>query len=775
MLRGVALVFVCLAPLSVQAEDLFQAYAQPGDYGKPRILARLVPTAQRDASGRIISGAIHAYLFYAFSGPATITAIQIFNARANLSDPPDIDGGFTPASPLQISDSAGSVHVVFQIHSTDAAALSALSSFMDPSGEAAFGIVFHSPQFPGGGVLIGPILRYAGFFGPAPNQALSFAETDFFWCGLWPGSVAADDLDQDGDLDLAVTGSDASVRVLWGRGDGRFEPPQPLALAASAQAIDIATGDVNGDGKPDLVVASYTNPAVSILLNKGGRVFLPPATLPVPAARYLRLADYNRDGILDLAIAVLGTRVSAVRILLGKGDGTFSQKMDLPIPSTPHSQLLTADFNSDGKADLAVNTDAGTLCVLLGNGDGTFQEALTAAAGRAGPAADIVIGDFNGDRHPDVALAKRETAGLLLGKGDGTFQPAADAGLQWVDTPTTRVNRGRTTVFCISGGDFDGDGRLDLAVGVFGNIAILTGKGDGTFAPGGVFGMQPGGTRAIAVGDFNRDGQMDLAVASSAGESDRGISEEQRGLGVLINATPSVQVGAVVNAASFLSGPVAPGEIVTLYGRSLGPAQLAGAEMTPEGLVATRLAGTQVLFDGVPAPLLAVTAGQINAVAPYSLAGRTTTDVQVVGTSGKSNTVRLPVAAAAPGVFTADSSGRGQGAIWNEDGSRNSPANPAAKGSIIILFATGEGQTTPDGVDGKPAGTPLPQPVLPVIVGINNEGAEILYAGAVPGLSAGIMQLNVRVPESTPSGEAIPVIVKIGEAFSQPGVTAAVR
>ncbi|MCP5109704.1 MAG: hypothetical protein GY953_02590, partial [bacterium] len=133
----------------------------------------------------------------------------------------------------------------------------------------------------------------------------------------------------------------------------------------------------------------------------------------------------------------------------------------------------------------------------------------------------------------------------------------------------------------------------------------------------------------------------------------------------------------------------------------------------------------------------------------------------------------LEIRPAVPGLFTLGN-GSGQAVAVNQDGSLNSPENPARRGSIVILYATGEGLTTPGGVDGQPAKTPLPKPVLPVDVRIGGLPCEVFYAGAAPGF-AGLMQLNVRVPTGfIPSGE-LPVELFVGGAPSQPGVTISVR
>ena len=148
--------------------------------------------------------------------------------------------------------------------------------------------------------------------------------------------------------------------------------------------------------------------------------------------------------------------------------------------------------------------------------------------------------------------------------------------------------------------------------------------------------------------------------------------------------------------------------------------------------------------------------------------------MQIEAQGQKSNALTVQVAPAAPGIFTLDSSGTGQAAVLNQDNSLNSAANPAPRGSIISLFATGTGQTDPPGMDGKPAAPPLPAPVLPVTVEIAGANAEILYAGSAPGLVAGVLQANVRIPEQAATGSAAPLVLRSGGAQSQPGVTIAI-
>jgi uncharacterized protein (TIGR03437 family) len=236
---------------------------------------------------------------------------------------------------------------------------------------------------------------------------------------------------------------------------------------------------------------------------------------------------------------------------------------------------------------------------------------------------------------------------------------------------------------------------------------------------------------------------------------------------------PAISAAGIVNAASGKGGPVAPGELLVIYGSNLGPKSLVGLSVEA-GKVTSDIQGTKVLFDGVAAPLVYASSGQVSAIVPYSVASKSTVRVELEANGIRSNAVDMSIAAASPALFTANSSGSGPGAILNQDSSVNTPDNPAARGSIVVLFATGEGQTDPGGVDGQLALITYPKPVLPARVTIDGQAAEVLYAGAAPGMVAGVMQLNVRVPDSARAGN-VPVQTTIGSVTSPAGVTLAVR
>lgn len=242
---------------------------------------------------------------------------------------------------------------------------------------------------------------------------------------------------------------------------------------------------------------------------------------------------------------------------------------------------------------------------------------------------------------------------------------------------------------------------------------------------------------------------------------------------------PLPVLAAVVNAASYFPGALAPGEIVTLGGTNVGPTTPAGLHVT-SGRVDTLLAETRVLFDGIPAPLTYVSSTQINAVVPYGVGGRVSTRVEVEYQGVKSSPLVYQVTTSVPGIFTPDASGRGPGAILNQNFSLNSNANPASRGAYVMIYATGEGLVTPAVADGSvtPGAEPFPRPLLPVSVTIGGKQAQVpAYAGAAPGFVAGVLQLNVRVPDDLAvSGvTVVPVVVTVGAASSQPNVTLAVQ
>ena len=239
---------------------------------------------------------------------------------------------------------------------------------------------------------------------------------------------------------------------------------------------------------------------------------------------------------------------------------------------------------------------------------------------------------------------------------------------------------------------------------------------------------------------------------------------------------PPVVLSSVSNAADYSTDAVSPGEIVALFGSNMGPASIVTLQVN-NGTVTNSLGGTQVLFDGVAAPMIYTLTGQVSAVVPYAVAGKTSTQVQVKYQDGVSNTMTVLVHAATPAIFSLDATGIGPGAILNQDTSTNTTGNPAARLSVIALYCTGGGVTAPASADGEVIGGDLRHLTQEsaVTVTIGGMNAAVQYAGAVPGAVAGLTQINVEVPAGLSPALALPVIVKIGDFTSTGSVTVSVK
>jgi uncharacterized protein (TIGR03437 family) len=248
--------------------------------------------------------------------------------------------------------------------------------------------------------------------------------------------------------------------------------------------------------------------------------------------------------------------------------------------------------------------------------------------------------------------------------------------------------------------------------------------------------------------------------------------------------TPVGSSITVVNAASGVGLAISPGELVAIYGQGLGPATPA-SQQAVNGKFGAQLAGTTVTFNGINAPLLYSSATQVNAIVPYAMAAATMADITVNYQGQSFTAAAVPISASVPAIFT---SGGGQAAAVNQNGTVNSLSNPAQPGSFISLYLTGEGQTNPGGVDGQITPVPPAAPVVPLLpftVYLSGQVAgstalpAVTYGAEAPSLVAGIMQINVQIPATLVQTTAtvpvaVPVSVILNTSFTQPGVTIAV-
>jgi uncharacterized protein (TIGR03437 family) len=294
----------------------------------------------------------------------------------------------------------------------------------------------------------------------------------------------------------------------------------------------------------------------------------------------------------------------------------------------------------------------------------------------------------------------------------------------------------------------------------------LDGLGDLTFATPVQPSFPPPAPRLITWGN---DGLAFLAQTEGTGMSQLVIAQTP-----LAGPAPVWSASSAVNAATLLSGAVAPGEILSVFGANLGPASGRSLEFSAPHQVSSLLGGTQVWFDGLAGIMLYAGSGQVNLVAPFGLAGLSTTKVQLIYGGIPSAAVIMNVAGTAPGIFTQNGSGSGLSAILNADGSLNSAASPAHPGDVVSLYGTGGGVTSPPSQDGvlAPAADSL---AAPVEVLLNNQSVTASYAGSAPGLVAGMIQVNFQIPAGFSSSTPARVQLKIGGVTSPAGTTLVVQ
>ncbi|MGO9011944.1 MAG: hypothetical protein ACLQPN_17740 [Bryobacteraceae bacterium] len=621
--------------------------------------------------------------------------------------------------------------------------------------------------------------------------------------GLWSNFAGT------GAPGYAGDGGPAAMAQLTAPHDLAAGPAGDVFIADGTRVREVdATGlisTVAGDGY--LFAVGDGTPATSAILYR-------PSAVALDAAGELFIADTGTERVRVVPSAGL------IQTLAGDGtagyntDGVPATAAELNAPTgltmDPSGNLFLADTNNQRVREIS----AGVISTFAGTGvAGTGQEGLAPAlmllrgprgvcTGRDG---SVYIVDTGNHRvlvaPPDGMVTTFAGNGSPGDAGDG--EPARlaqlnlpsacaldDAGDVFIaDTFSHRIREVTptgviATVAGIGTAGYSGDEGAATAAALLapagvavddngnifiadtGNHAIRLVTPDGTIhtiAGQGTAGFSGDGGEASAAflsspSGMLLDGAGDLYFADTGNNRVRRLAPETGT--VMVGPAPVGAALALVNAASQSQGAVAPGEIVTLYGASIGPASGVAGSFDASGSIGNLLAGAEVRFDGVPAPLFYAQASQINAQVPYTVAGESFTEVEVYDQGQLVGALSVPVAASTPALFTA---------ALNQDGSVNSPSTPAARGTVVTFFGTGEGLTNGANIAGQAAATPYPSPILPVTLTVDGIAAQLFYAGEAPTF-AGLLQVNAVMPGGfVPSGP-VAVQLTVGVA-SSPAIT----
>ena len=648
-----------------------------------------------------------------------------------------------------------------------------------------------------------------GQFGtPIPTQLPANIDDGFGGFVNFQGSVAAD-FNGDGKLDLALIlgppvslSSNLEVNFLPGKGDGTFGAPVPLDTSQITFAFNIAAADLNGDGKPDLLVLNASSTAAAslyALLGNGDGTFrnlLPFQMAGGAGASYMVLADINHDGIPDL-IASGATSTdssksgitSAVTVFTGNGDGTFKQTFSFPEQDLVPG-LAVADFRGTGAVDLLEvnigNTSTDVFLLRAGNGDGTFQTAqIISPQGGLAWMPTVLTADWNGDGLPDlaytqiggvtgtfkaqslsdvVAFYQQFPAGNLTVQLNGLTPPAASA---------ISVSNSRTQ-FAFTAGGTAPVAQSFAITSTAGRSLDWTATASASWisvSPRG--GTTPGNlTISVTPGAMPPGAYQGFVEVAGAGASNGPLAIT---VTLTISSAAVVpQITSVVNGASFQAG-FESGSWVTIKGSNLAntnPGRTWTASEIVNGKLPTALDGVAVTINGLPAYVYYISPGQLNVQAP---ADTTLGPVSIVvnnnGAVSTAFTGQLQAFAPAFFLYTGTASAIATRYPDNAligDPSLISGTVAAKPGDVLILWATGFGATsplTPAGtvVVGAPAASTLPT------VTVGGTPVQVIYSVLSPG-SAGLYQVAIQLPGSVPLG-TVAVQATVGGFQSPPAVT----
>lgn len=623
----------------------------------------------------------------------------------------------------------------------------------------------------------------------------------------FPIGAAWADYDNDGDPDLFLAGAGS---VLYRNdGGGRLTRVAPPGLAGvDLRGWSPSWADVDNDGDVDLFV---THPAGFVGTSQPNFLFLnngPPdfgftrvteGPLVMGLAPYTNgsWADFDDDGDLDLFIGsgpastVLGPDFYFRNLLKENGTLAFERLTTAPfaLPQRDGQTVNWIDYDNDGDLDFFVTNYAlatgGLANELYRNDGGQFSKVTQGPlVTDIGTSLANVWGDYDNDGYLDVFVATVTGGRWYRNSQDGSFARAGVAsGL---------------VLWTAAAGDYDNDGDLDVFAGAAvasGRHALLknetangnhwlkiqctgvrsnrSGVGAKLRVTAVIGGKRLTQRRAIetqntfmghnslevhfGLGDAQTAESLEIEWPSGVRDrltnvaADRTIQVRE---GESPGVPPRIAAGGLGNAFTGITQSVAPGMLLSIFGSGLGPAEGVAASFDAQGRLPFSLGEVAVTVNGIPAPLLFARQDQVNIQVPYELAGAAQAPVVVRYRGVASTAEGLRVAAASPGLFPG---------VWNANGTRNGAGQPADRGGAIVLYATGQGVTTPPSVTGQVAAPPFPEPAVELTLLIGGRPALVLFRGQAPG-TAGVMQINAVVPVDAAPGNEVPVLLRMAGA-----------
>jgi uncharacterized protein (TIGR03437 family) len=547
--------------------------------------------------------------------------------------------------------------------------------------------------------------------------------------------------------------ANASALTFAAATGGALPAAQDVVISSTGAALTITTAAATTSGGSWLSAtpgAGLTPVTVNVAVNSTG----------LPVGTYTGQVLVSSTGVSNspLAIPVTLTVNASVNLASTPAALNFSYQVGSAAPAAQNLAISASGASLNFSATTATNTGGGWLAVSPSGAvtPGTLSVSVNPASLAPGTyTGNVMVSSAGATNSPfSIPVTLVVTSGVNLSLAPGSLAFGYQIGGPAPASQNLAVSSGgtplsfTTTAATTSGGSW-------LSVSPSGG-----GTTPATLAVSIV-------TAGLAAGTYS--GTITVAAPQAAN------TPQVVNVTLTVSAATAPLVSAVVNGASWLAGPISPGEVLTIGGTTVGPDTLTKYQLDANGKFPTKLADTAFYFDNIAAPIIYVSKTQSSVIVPYGIYGRTEVQLEVEYKGVRSDVIKLKVADAAPGIFSTGANGIGQGAILNQDYSINGAANAAARNSVVMIYATGEGQTNPPGVDGALVGATLPQSILKATVTIGGKAAEVQYSGGAPGNVAGLWQINAKVPADAATGGAVPVVVTIGGVSSQSTITMAVK